>query len=64
MSEDYLALIPAAGIGSRAQLKLAKQFTEIGSKTIIEYAIDPFLLDENCKKSVSLLRKKMIFGIH
>ena len=50
MSEDYLALIPAAGIGSRAQLKLAKQFTEIGSKTIIEYAIDPFLLDENCKK--------------
>ncbi|MEC8378074.1 MAG: IspD/TarI family cytidylyltransferase [Pseudomonadota bacterium] len=50
MSEEYLALIPAAGVGSRAQLKLAKQFTEIGSKTIIEYALDPFLADENCKK--------------
>ena len=50
MSEQYLALIPAAGVGSRAELKMAKQFTAIGSKTIIEYALDPFLLDENCKK--------------
>ena len=50
MSEQYLALIPAAGVGSRAKLKMAKQFTAIGSKTIIEYALDPFLLDENCKK--------------
>ena len=50
MSEEYLALVPAAGVGSRAQLKLAKQFTEIGPKTIIEYALDPFLADENCKK--------------
>lgn len=50
MSEQYLALIPAAGVGSRAKLKMAKQFTAIGSKTIIEYALDPFLLDDNCKK--------------
>ena len=46
---EYVALIPAAGIGARAQLKLAKQFNLIGKKTIIEFAIDPFLKDENCK---------------
>ena len=46
---EYVALIPAAGIGARAQLKLAKQFNLVGKKTIIEFAIDPFLKDENCK---------------
>ena len=49
MSEEYLALIPAAGIGSRAQLKTAKQFSKIGDKTIIEYSMDLFLRDDNCK---------------
>ena len=48
MSES-VALIPAAGVGARAQLKLAKQFNLVGKKTIIEFAIDPFLKDENCK---------------
>ena len=46
---EYVALIPAAGIGARAQLKLAKQFNLVGKKTIIEFALDPFLKDENCK---------------
>ena len=46
---EYVALIPAAGGGARAQLKLAKQFNIVGKKTIIEFAIDPFLKDENCK---------------
>ena len=46
---EYVALIPAAGVGARAQLKLAKQFNIVGKKTIIEFAIDPFLKDENCK---------------
>ena len=46
---DYVALIPAAGVGARAQLKLAKQFNLVGKKTIIEFAIDPFLKDEKCK---------------
>ena len=44
---EYVALIPAAGVGARAQLKLAKQFNLVGKKTIIEFAIDPFLKDEN-----------------
>jgi len=46
---EYVALIPAAGVGARAQLKLAKQFNLVGKKTIIEFAIDPFLKDENCR---------------
>ena len=46
---EYVALIPAAGVGARAQLKLAKQFNIVGKKTIIEFAIDPFLKDEKCK---------------
>ena len=46
---EYVALIPAAGVGARAQLKLAIQFNIVGKKTIIEFAIDPFLKDENCK---------------
>ena len=46
---EYVALIPAAGVGARAQLKLAKQFNLVGKKTIIEFAMDPFLKDENCK---------------
>ena len=46
---EYVALIPAAGVGARAQLKLAKQFNLLGKKTSIEFAIDPFLKDENCK---------------
>ena len=46
---EYVALIPAAGVGARDQLKLAKQFNLVGKKTIIEFAIDPFLKDENCK---------------
>jgi len=46
---EYVALIPAAGVGARAQLKLAKQCNLVGKKTIIEFAIDPFLKDENCK---------------
>ena len=50
MIDDYLALIPAAGVGARAQLSTAKQFLKIGEKTILEHAIDPFLKDENCKK--------------
>ena len=37
--EDYLALIPAAGMGSRAQQNMAKQFQKIGAKCLIEYSI-------------------------
>jgi len=50
--EEYLALIPAAGMGSRAQQNMAKQFQKIGAKCLIEYSIEPFLRDEKCQKFV------------
>ena len=50
--EEYLALIPAAGMGSRAQQNMAKQFQKIGAKCLIEYSIEPFLRDEKCQKNL------------
>jgi len=32
---EYVALIPAAGVGARAQLKLAKQFNIVGKKPLL-----------------------------
>ena len=54
--EEYLALIPAAGMGSRAQQNMAKQFQKIGAKCLIEYSIEPFLRDEKCQKICVVLQ--------
>ena len=56
--EEYLALIPAAGMGSRAQQNMAKQFQKIGAKCLIEYSIEPFLRDEKCKKICVVLQEE------
>jgi len=37
------AIIPAAGIGMRVGADIPKQYMKINGKTILEYAIDPFL---------------------
>ncbi|WP_251359375.1 2-C-methyl-D-erythritol 4-phosphate cytidylyltransferase [Kangiella sp. TOML190] len=37
------ALLPAAGIGSRMQSELPKQYLEIGDKTILEHSLSNFL---------------------
>ena len=56
--EKYLALIPAAGMGSRAQQNMAKQFQKIGAKCLIEYSIEPFLRDEKCQKICVVLQEE------
>ena len=56
--EEYLALIPAAGMGSRAQQNMAKQFQKIGAKCLIEYSIEPFIRDEKCKKICIVLQEE------
>ena len=58
MMEEYLALIPAAGMGSRAQQNMAKQFQKIGAKCLIEYSIEPFLRDEKCQKICVVLQEE------
>ncbi|EJF30773.1 MULTISPECIES: 2-C-methyl-D-erythritol 4-phosphate cytidylyltransferase [Enterobacteriaceae] len=38
-SPDVIAVVPAAGIGSRMQTECPKQYLHIGDKTIIEHAV-------------------------
>jgi 2-C-methyl-D-erythritol 4-phosphate cytidylyltransferase/2-C-methyl-D-erythritol 2,4-cyclodiphosphate synthase len=40
--------MPAAGSGRRFSEALPKQYVEIGGRTIIEWALAPFLTDERC----------------
>jgi 2-C-methyl-D-erythritol 4-phosphate cytidylyltransferase len=41
----YIALIPAAGIGTRLGGDLPKQYLPIGARTMLEHAIDAMLAD-------------------
>lgn len=38
-SPDVIAVVPAAGIGSRMQTECPKQYLQIGDKTILEHAV-------------------------
>ncbi|MCE0847101.1 2-C-methyl-D-erythritol 4-phosphate cytidylyltransferase [Buttiauxella sp. A2-C1_F] len=38
-SPDVIAVVPAAGIGSRMQTECPKQYLKIGDKTILEHAV-------------------------
>ncbi|KAB8305377.1 2-C-methyl-D-erythritol 4-phosphate cytidylyltransferase [Erwinia endophytica] len=40
---DVIAIVPAAGIGSRMQSECPKQYLSIGGKTILEHALDSLL---------------------
>ena len=40
---DVIAVVPAAGIGSRMQTECPKQYLTIGDKTILEHALAPLL---------------------
>lgn len=40
---DIIAILPAAGIGSRMQTALPKQYLTIGDKTLLEHAINALL---------------------
>ncbi|ELY3542767.1 2-C-methyl-D-erythritol 4-phosphate cytidylyltransferase [Cronobacter turicensis] len=40
---DVIAVVPAAGIGSRMQTECPKQYLTIGNQTILEHAVAPLL---------------------
>ncbi len=42
-SPDVIAVVPAAGIGSRMQTECPKQYLQIGGKTILEHAVASLL---------------------
>ncbi|WP_226810316.1 2-C-methyl-D-erythritol 4-phosphate cytidylyltransferase [Candidatus Steffania adelgidicola] len=48
---DVIAIVPAAGIGSRMQALLPKQYLTIGDKTLLEHAIG-VLLSQTCIRQV------------
>ncbi|MCH8618448.1 2-C-methyl-D-erythritol 4-phosphate cytidylyltransferase [Undibacterium sp. TS12] len=39
----YVALIPAAGVGTRMGAAIPKQYLQLGSKVILQHAVDAFL---------------------
>lgn len=41
--KTYIAVVPAAGIGSRMQSTVAKQYLTIGNRTVIEHTLEALL---------------------
>ena len=48
----YTVVVPAAGVGSRMQANVAKQYLKINGKTIIEYTIERLLSHNKINKVV------------
>jgi len=49
---DVIAVVPAAGIGSRMQTECPKQYLTIGEKTILEHALAPLLAHPRVRKVI------------
>jgi 2-C-methyl-D-erythritol 4-phosphate cytidylyltransferase len=46
----YFVIIPAAGIGTRMQANVPKQYLKIADQTILEHSLQPFLRDPRFEK--------------
>ncbi|MBE1287585.1 MAG: 2-C-methyl-D-erythritol 4-phosphate cytidylyltransferase [Alteromonadaceae bacterium] len=55
MPNHYIAIVPAAGIGSRMQATIAKQYLKLGSKTVIEHSLSQLLTYPNLAEVVVAL---------
>lgn len=53
-SPQVMAVLPAAGIGSRVQADCPKQYLSIRGKTILEYAVEP-LLHHPCIQQIMIV---------
>ncbi len=54
-SRDIIAVVPAAGIGSRMQTECPKQYLTIGDKTILEHAVASMLRHPRVDKAIVAL---------
>ncbi|WP_092875866.1 2-C-methyl-D-erythritol 4-phosphate cytidylyltransferase [Izhakiella capsodis] len=54
-SPDIIAVVPAAGIGSRMQSSFPKQFLTIGQQTILEHTLAPLLNHVRIRKVIVVL---------
>lgn len=52
---NYWVVIPAAGTGVRMASALPKQYLPLSGKTVLEWAIHPFLQDTRCQGIVVLI---------
>lgn len=53
--KQYIALLPAAGIGSRMQASIPKQYLSLGDKTILQITLETFLHHPLIKQVVLVL---------
>lgn len=53
--KTYVAIVPAAGIGSRMKSAVAKQYLSIGNKTVIEHTLDALLSHPQIESIVVVL---------
>ena len=51
----YWAVLPAAGAGLRFGGELPKQYAPLAGRTVIEWALVPFLDDPRCQAAVVAL---------
>lgn len=51
----YWLVMPAAGVGRRFGASQPKQYAELQGRTVIEWALAPFLADPNCAGAVVVL---------
>ncbi|XBC43073.1 MAG: 2-C-methyl-D-erythritol 4-phosphate cytidylyltransferase [Buchnera aphidicola (Kaburagia rhusicola ensigallis)] len=58
---NIVAIIPAAGIGSRMLLNKPKQYIKIKGYTVLEHSIKFFLVHNNIKRIIVILNKKDVF---
>ena len=48
--DTFVAVVPAAGIGSRMKSSVAKQYLTIGNKTVIEHTFDALLSHDQIQR--------------
>jgi len=53
--EKFVAVVPAAGIGSRMKSSVAKQYLTIGNQTVIEHTLDALLSHHQIQRIVVVL---------
>nr|WP_297349587.1 2-C-methyl-D-erythritol 4-phosphate cytidylyltransferase [uncultured Glaciecola sp.] len=53
--DTFVAVVPAAGIGSRMMSSVAKQYLTIGNKTVIEHTLDALLSHHQIQRIVVVL---------
>lgn len=52
---NIVAVVPAAGIGTRIKSDIPKQYIKLGQKTILEYTIDKLLMVKQIKKIIIVI---------